>query len=70
MATSPPAAGSGRPAEIRGEPGTTVHNASRTSDQDGPEPGTSRGGALGVNGKRDERSDGERTGPKRRRGPR
>ncbi len=29
----------GNRAEIRGKAGATVHNASRTSDQDGPEPG-------------------------------
>jgi hypothetical protein len=38
-AVSPPAAGSGTRAAIRGKAGATVHDASRTSDQVGPEPG-------------------------------
>ena len=36
---SPPAAGAGREREFRGKTGVTGQNASRTSDQDGPEPG-------------------------------
>ena len=38
-AVSPQAAGSGTRAEIRGKAGTTVRDASRTSDQHGHEPG-------------------------------
>ena len=60
----------GQRAEIRDMAGATVCDVSRTSDRTAPNPGTSGGGALGASGRRCERSDGERTGPKRRQGPR
>src|SRR4029450_4217207 len=68
----------GRRTEIRGRAGATVTDPSRTSDRDGPEPGhltlrraqRARGGALGANGRPEERSNDERTRPKRRQGPR
>jgi len=61
----PEAAGSSPPVEVRGEPGATVKDASRTSEADGPDPGHLRGGELGGDGRPHERSDGERTGPDR-----
>lgn len=62
-APSPPAAGSGRRAEIRDSTGATVQDASRTSEQTAPNSGTSWRGAPGGDGRPGERSDGERTGP-------
>jgi hypothetical protein len=50
--TSPPAAGSGSPAEIRGTTSATVIDASRTSEKTAPNPGTSWRGALGETGGR------------------
>ncbi|SRR6266508_2097778 len=61
--SSPPAVGSGRRVEIRGNTGATVQDASRTSEQTGPNPGTSWRGPLGGDRRPDERSKGERTGP-------
>ena len=40
----------GNRAETRGKAGAAVTDASRTSDQDGPNPDTSQGGALGGRG--------------------
>jgi hypothetical protein len=61
----------GHRAEIRGKAGATVRDASRTSDQDGPEPGhLTREARSEKPEAAEERSDGERTGPKRWRGPR
>jgi hypothetical protein len=40
----------GLPAEIRGDTGATFPYASRTREQTAPNPGTSRGGALGEDG--------------------
>ena len=59
--SSPPAVGSGRRVEIRGDTGATVQDASRTSEQTAPNPGTSWRGPLGGGGRPDERSDSERT---------
>jgi hypothetical protein len=49
--------------ETRGSTGGTVQDASRTGEQTAPNPGTSWRGALGEDGRPDERSDGERSGP-------
>jgi hypothetical protein len=57
-ASSPPAVGSGRRAEICGDTGAMVHIASRTSEQTAPNLGTSWRGTLGEDGRPNERSDG------------
>jgi hypothetical protein len=58
-----PAVGSGSRAETRGSTGGTVQDTSRTNEKTAPNPGTSRRGALGEDGRPDERSDGERSEP-------
>jgi hypothetical protein len=57
----------GNRAAICGKAGATVRDASRTSDQDGPEPGHLRRRRARSKRRPEERSDGERTGPERRR---
>jgi hypothetical protein len=58
------------PKEIRGKAGATVYGSSRTGDQDGPEPGHLMRRLARSERRPEERSDGERTGTERRRGPR
>jgi hypothetical protein len=53
-------------AEIREKAGATVRDASRTSDQHGPQPGHLTRRRARSNRRPRERSDGWRTGPERR----
>jgi hypothetical protein len=62
-ARSAEAVGSGVPAEVHGDAGATIQDASRMSEADGPELGHLRGGELEGDGRPSERSDGERKGP-------
>ena len=55
-------AGSGTERRSAGRPGATVRDVSRTSDQDGPEPGHLRRRRARSERRPRERSDGERTG--------
>ena len=69
-AVSPPAAGSDTERRSAARPAPRSSDASRTSDQDGPEPGHLTRRRARSERRPEERSDGERTGPQRRRGPR
>ena len=60
----------GHGAAIRGKPAPRSVTRAERAIGTAPNPGTSRGGALGAIGRPEERSHGERTGPKRRRAPR
>jgi len=55
----------GHRAGIRGKAGATVHAASRTSDQDGPDTGHLNDRRARSERRPEDSSDGERTGPER-----
>jgi hypothetical protein len=62
-AVSPPGGRLGLTSGDFGSTCRTVQDASRTGEQTAPNPGTSWRGALGEDGRPDERSDSERSEP-------